>query len=181
MSEDFQYSRLVGDERKAALTFGGGAAHVLYEGAGFALIKVAEMFGYKADIDPLTAQQQKELAEASARALAYVIGSMVSNPVLACFAALSMALWGNASFEQLDTKQPDALPEPESEPEDGPDAGKSMDKAPGANGEAKALPSIPKCCAAKEYMAEDFLALEERGIDDFALYRGHHPQCRHFK
>lgn len=114
MSEEkaVSFGTFSADEKKAAMTFGGGLGFVLYQGAGFAILNIADKFGYNCEIEPLDAKQQKELAEASARALAYLIGEMVSNPVLACIAVLGMAIQANAKF----TKKPE-VPKEEEETE----------------------------------------------------------------
>jgi len=148
------FSSFTGDQKKSALAFGGGAGYLLYEGAGYGILQIAEMFGYEGEIKPLDSDQQKALAEASARALAYLLGEMVSNPLLACVFLLGTILKDNTTLR----KKPEAI-EGNAEKEE----------------ETQAAKKALKCCKNWEWRPED------RATAGYGPGEGHHPACRHFK
>lgn len=167
MSEEkaVTFSSLNADQKKSALSFGGGAAYLLYEGTGYAILQVAEMLGYEGKIEKLDPDQQKALAESSARALAYLLGEMVSNPLLACLFVLGTCLKDNISLEKKAVEGDDGDKDPDPEP-------------PMSGNVVRIALNGPKCCASWAYKADDMALVRSRG---YGPGEGHHPACRHFK
>lgn len=143
--------------------FGGGAAYLLYEGAGFAVLQIADLLGYEGEIERLDPDQQKALSEASARALAYLMGEMVSNPLLACTFLLLTVLKDNARLKKKETVAENA---------------ESSEKSEGASPSEVQKGEAPKCCKNWAYRDGDMALVRERGYEPG---QGHHPACRHFK